>query len=290
MEDDKFELNMALVNWLLSSAGPRPDALAEISTTGSGPLHEDDFDELVWGIGVEVSLPSEDSEILVIGREQWDRSLLEQVLEGRSGLHLRVYSQEMLLAYLISHEDPLDEDEDTVRTIAGDHPALKFLDGVGFRWPSTLIPGLGDGRFDTNLLEVEEGYLKYTGYRVGKEGRKRGLGINELRQRLRFAYESKLPPQKFPPDYIREWGHPKSSQRLSKIAESIAAFCRNNKRKKAHSPLLAIQDYESDLEWLKREFYNGRYRFQWPSTAVWWEPLSNKVLHRPASLAAKLRR
>ncbi|MBF0227676.1 MAG: hypothetical protein HQK76_19685 [Desulfobacterales bacterium] len=101
------------------------------------------------------------------------------------------------------------------------------------------------------------------GYSVGKNGHIK----SERRRILRNVYNNVI-PKVFPPRYINEWGRPSSSKRLQKIAESIAAFCRNNK-KKIHPPIQAIKDWESDLAWLKLEFYDNRYKFRWPSIDIW---------------------
>ena len=63
-------------------------------------------------------------------------------------------------------------------------------------------------------------------------------------------------------------GRPRSSVRLKKMAESIATFCRNGKRR-ARSMELAVVEWEQDLEWLRVTYYVGRFRFEWPSTEVW---------------------
>jgi hypothetical protein len=67
--------------------------------------------------------------------------------------------------------------------------------------------------------------------------------------------------------YMREWGGPRSGERLLKMANSIAAFCRNEKRKSCPSEE-AVSDWEDDLDWLRRTYYRGRFRFHWPSVSV----------------------
>lgn len=46
--------------------------------------------------------------------------------------------------------------------------------------------------------------------------------------------------------YMREWGGPSSGERLLKTANSIAAFCRDEKRKSRPSEE-AVSDWEDDL-------------------------------------------
>jgi hypothetical protein len=66
--------------------------------------------------------------------------------------------------------------------------------------------------------------------------------------------------------YLSEWGEPKSVKRLQKLAESIAAFTRNAKRRSRGGCSKAIQDWETDLAYLKRTYYNNRHSFQYPRT------------------------
>jgi hypothetical protein len=66
--------------------------------------------------------------------------------------------------------------------------------------------------------------------------------------------------------YLNEWGEPNSAKRLQKLAESIAAFTRNAKRRNTGSFSKAIQDWETDLAYLKRAYYKNRFSFQYPRT------------------------
>ena len=125
-----MKLNRYLTRWLLVQRMPYPSDLSQIMTMGSGPFKESWFDSLLKRLGIMVFGPSNDIEILVLGREDWRKEQIHEILDGRSGLHLRAYSQEMFLAYLISGADPLSEDEEIVRQLAGDHPGLSFLEDV----------------------------------------------------------------------------------------------------------------------------------------------------------------
>src|SRR5215216_3019996 len=143
-----MEVDLQVIWWLLSKAQTRPDRLDSIATMGSGPLEEHHFDAILGALGLQVYVPGETTEVLIIGREGWSERLIHDLLDVRSGKHLRVYSQEMFLGYLISCQDPLEEDEETVRLLAGDHPALQLLEAVGFQWPSTQVAPRGVGQVD----------------------------------------------------------------------------------------------------------------------------------------------
>ncbi len=230
---------------------------------GCAPIPEDDFDSLLRGAGLEIYQPGEHTTVLVIGQEGWNSQDINALLDARSGKTLRAYSQEMFRAYLISGEDPLDDPE-TARHLAGDHPGLAFLTEVGFDWPTTRV-GQRTGGEMTDLKA--ESYLMRLGYST----RRGGPDVQKRRRILSFAYQYGEVPGVFDDSYIASWGTPRSAARLRQIAVTIAANCtRFKKHRKNHrrSPQ-AIEKWETDLSWLRRNFYDGKFKFSWPDTKVW---------------------
>ena len=66
---------------------------------------------------------------------------------------------------------------------------------------------------------------------------------------------------------MKEWYAPKTPWRLKKIAYCLATFAQNAKRREnSDSYWQSIEDWEDDLAWLKRNFYDGVYdsKFVWP--------------------------
>jgi hypothetical protein len=126
-----------------------------------------------------------------------------------------------------------------------------------FRWPDTFAPGGNGGLTGEDWMPM--GPLKVLGYTVGQEGHEKGLRWAILRR----VFDGVLPPV-FPADYMSLWGPPGSPRRLSKMAESIASFAKNAKRRDAHKLALAIEDWENDLRHLYVAYYVGRFRFAWP--------------------------
>lgn len=230
-----------------------------LSNMGSGPFIEEDFDDFLYRCGVSVYVNGPETEIIVIGREEWREEDVNDLLEQRAGRTLKVYSQEMMMAYLASGRDPFDSEE-VLLSFGEGHPALEYLSGVGFDWPRTYVAA-GEGSFVAELPAV--GLLKRMGYRVGRKG----LDEAERRAILHQVFHAAVLPQVTSAAYMREWGGPRSGERLLKMANSIAAFCRNEKRKSRPSEE-AVSDWENDLEWLRRTYYRGRFRFHWPSVSV----------------------
>jgi hypothetical protein len=131
-----------------------------------------------------------------------------------------------------------------------------------FAWPSTYAPK-GYGGLSTDDW-TKEGLLNFMGYKVGNtEGesqRVRELILAEI-------FNGSLPPV-FPKQYMQEWGLPSFSVRLQKLAEAIAAFTRNAKRRRDSIMYAAISDWERDLEYLYLEYYIGKFRFAWPVNRI----------------------
>ena len=251
-------------DWFLKSFPIAPCIDDFVSTVGSEPFPETAFDELLRAGGLEVFDIGDETDVLIVGRDfgrdENDESSFNILLEGRSGQHLRVYSQEMFLAHWFSGRDPF-EDEDVAMTFVEGHPALEFISSCWFGWVSTLVKlGGGDGGEGLYIDAPNTGVLGHLGYKVGE----RGLSARERRAILTEVFDSKLPNINSQ-EYMQGWGEPKSKERLRKIADSMAAFCQTQKRRGNH---LAASDYEADLDWLRRTFYAGRFNFRWAKSYV----------------------
>ncbi|MCZ7468148.1 hypothetical protein M0412_08755 [Agrobacterium sp. O3.4] len=137
---------------------------------------------------------------------------------------------------------------------------LLALDGEYFKWPSTdALKGNGSlNSFDA----PEDGVLSFFGYKVGQ--------LSVLTPSMRYAildrvFRIALPPV-LPSPHMALWGTPNSLRRLHKLAETIAAFVRNAKRRQNPSYRRAIGEWEHDLQRLHDTLYVGRFDFSWPAT------------------------
>jgi hypothetical protein len=250
IEDEIFR------DWFLESFPTVPCERNFVSTVGGDPFPENDFDELLRTGGLEVFNIQDETDVLIVGRDfgqhENDEQSFDTLLERREGDQLKIYSQEMFLAYWVTGRDPF-EDEEVAKTFVAGHPALEFISSRWFAWVSTFVKlGDGEGLF---IEAPNTGILGHLGYRVGKEG----LSTAERRTILTEVFNSTLPNINSR-EYMQGWGQPKSKERLKKMADSMASFCQSQKRRSNH---LAASHYEEDLKWLRRTFYDGKFNFRW---------------------------
>ena len=237
--------------------------MEDVSILGEGPFEFDDLRRFFHRVDLEAFAPDAYTEVLVLGEGGWTERDLQRLLRQRSGQTLRVYSQQMFLAYLISRNDPLDTPKIALRLGRG-HPGLELLQSLGFEWPTTKVKKFGGSASDSTAWR-SEGFLKAVGYRVGLTV---GNRPRERRKALAHAYRARV-PKRFGSEYVNYWGPTRSSLRLERMATSLARFCRMATGRQSGDFSLACRQWERDLRWLKRRYYDGNYRFNWPSTSVW---------------------
>lgn len=129
-----------------------------------------------------------------------------------------------------------------------------------FKWPTTSLMS-GRPEFPPDYNWEKNGPLSLFGYGVGNAN-----ALTDLRRRrvltdvfqAHFLYDI--------PEKVRaEWGGAESSVRLQKMANSIAMFVKNAKRKEVPGYARAIDEWTSDLDYLYQEFYLHRFFFAWPA-------------------------
>ena len=132
---------------------------------------------------------------------------------------------------------------------------------TAFKWPSTDAPA-GVNGFSGDQYWYQEGLLSYVGYRVGKT---HGISSKQRTAILDCVLFNQLPKVNSQ-SYMEEWGSPKTAARLKKMAEALASFVRNAKRKDSNSMRYAISDWECDLTYLFEKYYHEKLGFYWPET------------------------
>jgi len=110
---------------------------------------------------------------------------------------------------------------------------------------------------------LPEGLLKFVGYTVGDTA---GEDDSTRKQMLAAVFDGPIPPV-FPREYMLKWARPGTPARLRQLAETLAAFARNAKRREADMSR-AVEDWEADLNFLFHKYYRGRFGFDWPRTRV----------------------
>jgi len=132
-------------------------------------------------------------------------------------------------------------------------------EGEYFTWPDTAaVPG--EGAIDGVTDWPSRGILRFLGYSTGVSA----PSASERRAILDDAFLKPLPNVNSA-EYMKSFGSPGSAVRLKRLAQSIASFTKNAKKKSQPSLGTAIEQWEGDLEYLRTKFYVGRYDFPWPT-------------------------
>jgi hypothetical protein len=134
--------------------------------------------------------------------------------------------------------------------------------GPWFSWPSTDAPP-GNTPIEPRSWP-EEGMLGALGYHVGET---QGVKPAIRQQILREIVDGELPPLNSY-EYAKEWGEPGTTDRLRKLAETLASLTRNEKRRRQVSLGRAVEEREADLRMLHDEYYKARFNFGWPDSEI----------------------
>jgi hypothetical protein len=204
---------------------------------------------------------------VVVGSENVDLDAIRNWLSARDGEGV-VYPQELLVLFLLTGKDPLPEiSEDHAKQWIAHHPVLMELFGRGEEMPPWPSVAEGDDTFDDKQEIIQllrgESPLAKMGYSVRQAP---GFGPKRRRDVLRRAFEGKIPrvdPQKGIDAYMAQWGNPKTSQRLWRIARHLAGQI--NLKRPNYLQARAVELWREDLDWLHQELYPRiRFRFAWP--------------------------
>jgi hypothetical protein len=209
-------------------------------------------------------LLNESVNYVVVGRSGWKEKDLERKMERSNPKALRIYSQEMFVAKLVTSRDPFESgDEELLEAFARGHPALEFLMSLDQRWPF-VSDDVGESSIEGDWSDfgVAESPLHGIGYHVGVTSK---LSVYERRMCLRRCYhQAKLPfAQGSSLGYQKQWGEGGSSKRLLRMAQHLKQLADSQGRDERKAQ--ARDDWISDLEWLRKEFYDKtKHKFKWP--------------------------
>lgn len=198
------------------------------------------------------------TEWIILGRDGWTPKELDELIAKRGGEDIKIVSQELFLAAVISGHDPFMADEEVLLAFAEGHPALEYLRDAAFEWPFGCL-----GPIETppppEPYGVEISPLKAMDppYTVGE----RGYRESTRRKILTKAYNGELPWVESD-EYMELWGRPGTRQRLRQMAYHISRQIPKHRGMWNHDT--AVREWEEDLEWLFHEFYKPWMRFGWP--------------------------
>lgn len=203
----------------------------------------------------------------VVGRDDWSQEVLDELIDSHDGKELRIYSQEMFVSWMLTGKDPFDGGIDVLAAFRIGHPALEYLSQGWPGWVTSMVSPDRGRHVPPEQIEIsrDKGLLAYMGYKVGKTGEAEPTR-HQILQEV-FCLDLTDFHEISDVAYLQEWGSPRSGDRLHKMANSIATFCRNQ-RQKNNASAEAIADWEADLTWLRTTYYKGVMRFCWPHTDV----------------------
>jgi hypothetical protein len=217
-----------------------------VGVTGDGPYESADLGTLITKLGGVVDheeIPWGEQDYIVIGRANFATHYLEESLDNAPGI--QYFSQEDFSNFLLFGVEPGYFPGDP--RIAA-HPGLTFLSSASadeFKWPEVDLTEdeiIGE-EIDTRGWQDEHRLRSEFGYNVSKQ---EGLSAQQRRHRLGRAIQN--PP--------RGLG-------LYRVAYHIAGLIRLNKNRRNRAG--AVRKWQSDLDWLHENHYEGRSRgFRWP--------------------------
>ena len=261
----------AVLQWLAQDATAECiglDGDGRLGWSGIGSYERDAFDRLLGGLDIkQFEIPHPSITHVVVGRIGWSKEDLLAQIDMREGKTLRVYSQELLLAALITGRDPLeDPDAEVLESFRRGHPALEFLAQSELEWPSVFTTDTSI--VDATSLEslgVNKSPLHFLGYMTGK---RTVLSQQDRHQILQEAFERESLPWVESDEYMENWGTARSHQRLWRIAAHLA-FLVNRPFGRDWRKTQSRDDWIEDLDWLHDRFYRSRrFRFRWPDVSV----------------------
>lgn len=230
----------------------------EIVSLGSGPFPEDDLVDYLKSLGITPY--NNGCSWIIVGRDGWTEEELNELIDSADLDEVRVFSQELFMAGILTTHDPFSLPLEILMRFSEGHPALEYLIEAGFEWPVIMVEeDFGEPVYLRGSYErVEESPLFRMGYQVGVTN---GLSEPKRKSLLKSAYRGAIPDVE-DDDYMEEWGRPRQSKRLWRIAHHIAWLIRS--RKSTPSMRYAVRNWQDDLDWLWEEFYTNRMRFNWP--------------------------
>ncbi len=242
--------------WLLSLERPGHRDMGwsdTVVTLGHDPLDDEFLDVMLTEKQFTPVDPGySDASVVIVGREGCKMSDVYKQIAARRNAGLKVYSQEMAFVALATGCDPFDAGNEALEEMGRSHPVLSELMQDAFEWPALTRRRSPGGTVIKILNWNSLSPLTAMGYHTGREF----TNARERRDRLADIVEGRLIfPDGFSAKRKDEWGIPGSRKRIKKVALQLV----QNITLPGQSPFLglAAKHWESDYEWLKRQYPEG---------------------------------
>ncbi len=261
-----FPLGSQIGPWLstIPQESCRRPWISPVAITGHGPIPTKTMAANVAKHGLTVCpVGAASASILIVGRDGWTPEELDSHIHARNGEQLRVYSQEMALVLFGFGADPFDAALEVLQEFGLGHPALEYLMSRELPWPSLDSTGLSPLVIDTDTWRTQ-GVLGSLGYHVGHSG----APESARRRLLQGVVELEMVfPTSFLTHEKEAWGDPSTPKRLKHLVYTIAGFARLHGGRDADMSC-ALEDWRSDLLWLRERYASVITGFRWPDTTV----------------------
>jgi hypothetical protein len=235
-----------------------------LATSGNGPWLEKEFDSFLKEYGFELyQIPDEEIDGLVLGIEGWDEDLISEQIYDRDTNNLKVYTQELFVLGMIMGMDPYEFlEQEAIDEVGKLHPAIQFILNRDFNWPwpTDINPSDLNNDVFPEFDWASESVLKIMGY----SARATGPDDETRRGILRRAFVQDLPINSITADQRSKWGSKLSATRLFAISNFIGWLVNFQGNDKP----AAKAKWISDLDWLKKNFYQKTMKFSWPDTGL----------------------
>lgn len=225
-----------------------PDVVGSI---GSDPYPEGEFDAFLENQGVTPVGEDNEYDVLVVGRDGWSEEQLAAIIWDHRGQTLRIYSQEMMAAWLSCGVDPF-ETPSILDAFRQGHPALEWLGALKqYHWPQGVLAS-SSGMSQRDMIRDETGLLSEIDYHVGKTW---GLSDSQRRARLGGFMAGTIWRDWGKGNDILRYGPPMTCGRLRDLARAIAHQIYEKRNHSGGDYSVAVAEWQSDLDWLKMAYY-----------------------------------
>jgi hypothetical protein len=232
---------------------------------GNGPWISDEFEQFLVDKHFNCVPPGNRADYLVIGEHDIDEDEVHRFITNSidNSAVPKIYTQELFVCFLVLGDDPLEVwSEESLMAAVDGHKGMDYVFSYEETiWPNFKIEESPDD-FSVQEIDANDWSQESPLFKLGYTAREGALSQNERREKLTEAYTASIDKYVDSENENLRWGRPNSAQRLYAMASFISWLCDFQGRTRPN----AFQKWDSDLRWLKQNYYHNRMRFKWPIT------------------------